>query len=482
MKRLVVLSVLALFTSFSANATFLDRIVFHKKQERLARIEEASMFLSRIPFAAIFQRSPTPPDVFAVNGVFEQKLDHFDSSNDRSFKQRYWINSSYAEGENAPVFYNICGEWRCSSAGGFVNVIAREWKAHVVTLEHRYYGDSIPTATYSASNLRYLSTDAAIEDLAVFQKHAMKEFGLKGPWIAVGGSYAGSLAAYYRLAHPELVAGALASSGPVEARARFEEYDYQVATVIPASCLARMKRAVEVIEGKLENGTSKAQVKATFKATELSNDVDFLYAVADMAAAAIQYGERENFCSSIESTTTDETLVKNYARSGLQMLSMLGVTPLEIVAQGNLSEDVRDYTNNGMRQWLYQSCTEYGYWQVAYHDPKFSSRSSRIDLEYHDEICERLFGIRRPVDTRYINKNYYEPLVAGYGSKIFFTNGSDDPWKHLSILPARRNVPATVEAMEIPGAAHCDDLGNGSSAGVKKAQNSFREMLTEWVR
>jgi pimeloyl-ACP methyl ester carboxylesterase len=480
MQRILSIFALLLLVSETSQAAFVDRIYFQWKQKRDARMESDHRWFSDLPFA-----NGRWKDFFGIEtaetGVFAQRLDHFENTDDRMFDQRFWIDSSQASDfPDAPVLYFTCGESRCYGPSSFVKNLAREIGAHIVTLEHRYYGDSIPAPSYSAKNLRFLSTDAALADLEAFQKFATKKWNLSGPWIAVGGSYPGSLAAYYRVAYPDLTLGALASSAPVEARAAFEEYDYQVATVVSPKCLDRIHRVVEIAEQSLENDRDRAATKKVFKASNLPDDDDFLYAVADMAAATIQYGERKSFCQALESAA-EEDLLRVYAEVALGMLSRLGVEPIDLVAEGNLSEDVRDYTESGMRQWFYQSCTEYGYWQIAYHDPRYSARSARIDLPYHDRMCERLFGIRRPVDTSYINRTYYEPLVRGKTTRVLFTNGSDDPWKHLSIIPGRGNVPAEVDAIEIKGAAHCDDLGAGDRPEVRRAQDFFRSLVKNWL-
>ena len=46
--------------------------------------------------------------------------------------------------------------------------------------------------------------------------------------------------------------------------------------------------------------------------------------------------------------------------------------------------------NEMMRQWMYQSCAEFGYFQTA--PQENALRSARIDLVYHLDVCERLFG------------------------------------------------------------------------------------------
>jgi pimeloyl-ACP methyl ester carboxylesterase len=468
--------VTSLFAASSANAMFIDRFV---QRWRHMRAERHDAELAKLPLFNSKFLNLTANNVFADQGTFTQKLNHFDPRDSRTFQQRYWVNASYASGYDAPVIYYICGESRCSPAAGFAVTLAKELHAYAVTLEHRYYGDSVPTATYSAANMKYLSADQALADLDAFRTYVKTEKKLTGAWIAVGGSYSGALSAYYRLTYPNSIAGSLASSGPVQAKAEFEEYDHQIATVVPPACLAAIQRVTAEVEDDLKTKDGNAAVKSLFGSAMVKDDVDFLYIVADMAAIAIQYGSRQEFCSTV---TTASDPKAAYAKLGLELFRGFGMTTLEDTAQGNMSENPADYRNNGMRQWLYQSCTEFGYWQVAYHDPKFSSRSARIDLPFHDGICTRLFGITGTVDTDYINRTYYRPILDGKISKTFFTNGSDDPWQHLAINPARRNVPASAEAMLIQGAAHCDDLGNGGSPNVVKAQNRFRALVKSWLQ
>lgn len=470
---LVLFSALALQSS--AHAIFIDRFYFQWKESQNAKHADAMKTLS---FISTFFRTPGEARTSAA-GIFDQKLDHSAAFDNRTFKQRYWVNSSAASGEAAPVIYFLCGEARCSPASGFASTLASELGAHVVTLEHRFYGDSIPTDTYSAQDLNFLSTDQALADFAEFQKYAQKEWKMTGKWIAIGGSYPGSLAAYYRLNHPELVIGSLASSAPVQAKASFEEYDYQVATVIPSVCRDTIQSVVAKVEKQLASEETRASVKAMFGSSEIKNDVDFLYVVADMAAGAIQYGKRAQFCADI---TSAEDPVKEYAKFGLALFDSWGMKPIEDTPQGNMSENPADYTENGMRQWLYQSCTEYGYYQVAYHDPKLSSRSSRVNLDWHHQMCDRLFGLKTPVDENQINTKFYFPLVSGKGSKILFTNGSDDPWKHLSISPTRGNVASSVDAVIIAGGSHCSDLGSGKRPEVAQAQDLFRALTQVWLK
>lgn len=412
---------------------------------------------------------------------FSQKIDHANPTDFRTFDQRYFINSAYAEGPDSPVFYYICGEATCdgSDLNRFEDY-AKTFKAHLVALEHRYYGYSQPFPLLTVENLKYLTTRMALDDLALFQTYAMYILGMKGPWIVIGGSYAGSLAAYYRSKYPDLVVGALSSSGPVRAKADFEEYDLHVSTVAGPECRAIMKTAVRQVEDSLGDKDRMKEIKKMFGAEEVESDIDFLYVMADMSAIAIQYGYRDTFCGIL----TESEPLKSYAKAGKKMFEMFGITPVEDSTQGAMSLDPKDYLKSfGMRAWLYQVCTEYGYYQVAYHDEELSARSSHINLDYHYGMCKKLFGIDKRVPTEDTNRTYYEPLLKPNVSRIFFTNGSTDPWSKLSITSeAHDGINSNINLFTMQGASHCSDLGKSDNPDVKKAKQMFTDLMAAWLK
>ena len=55
-------------------------------------------------------------------------------------------------------------------------------------------------------------------DLATFIDAMKLAHGFTGPWIAFGGSYPGSMAAWVREKYPHLIQGSVSSSGPLLAK------------------------------------------------------------------------------------------------------------------------------------------------------------------------------------------------------------------------------------------------------------------------
>ena len=106
-----------------------------------------------------------------TTSYFENMLDHFNDKDTRTYKQRYWSNDKFFKPEEkAPVFLYICGEWTCSPPDEqmFPMMVGAEHDALLVSLEHRYYGDSQPFDSWTTDNFKYLTSELALADIAYF--------------------------------------------------------------------------------------------------------------------------------------------------------------------------------------------------------------------------------------------------------------------------------------------------------------------------
>jgi pimeloyl-ACP methyl ester carboxylesterase len=308
-----------------------------------------------------------------VAGTFSQKANHF-GQNPGNFSQRYWVDSQYAGSpETAPVLYHICGEGNAES-GYFLNDNAVPWAkilgAHIVYLEHRYYGKSLPYADLSNAHLKYLTLGNILEDLADFQRWISSERHWSGKWIVIGGSYSGTLAALYRQAHSELAAGALASSAPM-------------------------------ISG----------VGSTVNtATDLS-----------------------------DLSSTDPS------------------------------------SDTGARQWAYQACTTFGFWEAD----GWGISATLMNPGAH--LCHYLFGNVGLADVHAYNENYDVPFISNSESapsNILFTYGSNDVWTKIG-LAQQTNENSKIAILMINGAGHHFDLNLPTSSDSASVVNAREEFITE---
>ncbi|MCO5572592.1 hypothetical protein L7F22_026348 [Adiantum nelumboides] len=240
--------------------------------------------------------------------------------NRHAFQQRYFEYLEFFDAPSGPVFLKICGESTC---GGITNdysaVLAKKFKAALVSLEHRYYGESAPFTNLTTKNLKYLTTNQALFDLASFRDYYQgllrTRFNLpdlENPWIVFGVSYSGALSAWFQLKFPHLSCGSLASSGVVEAIFNYTAFDEQVATSAgPACSKVLMEITALVEEGLVQNATA---VKSLFGAEQLAIDGDFMYFLADAAAIAFQYGNPDVLCNSIVAENLHDQDLLPYGR------------------------------------------------------------------------------------------------------------------------------------------------------------------------
>ena len=66
--------------------------------------------------------------------------------NASTFRQRYWVIEDFYDPKTGPIFLYICGEWSCTGAGtnSWPVYLAKNFNGLLLTLEHRYYGQSQP--------------------------------------------------------------------------------------------------------------------------------------------------------------------------------------------------------------------------------------------------------------------------------------------------------------------------------------------------
>lgn len=106
---------------------------------------------------------------------------------------------------------------------GFIWEIAPQLRALIIFAEHRYYGKSLPFGNASfdtPEHLGFLSSEQALADYAALLENINPHFAMhlgsrKRAVIAIGGSYGGMLAAWFRMKYPHMVNGALAASAPI---------------------------------------------------------------------------------------------------------------------------------------------------------------------------------------------------------------------------------------------------------------------------
>jgi len=124
----------------------------------------------------------------------------------------------------------------------------------------------------SVKNLQYLTSQQALQDAAYFIEFLTTKLSLgDSKWIVFGGSYSGSLSAWFRLKYPHLVVGAIASSAPVQAIIDFQDYLAVVSNSIGTKCVDSIKEATGQLEKLLNHPLGWRSIEKNFKLCDTFN-------------------------------------------------------------------------------------------------------------------------------------------------------------------------------------------------------------------
>src|SRR4051794_15429263 len=107
---MITLSLLLILSSSSAHSDPKDFYFKRYLEEKAASSDDLPLVDGNRNEGLLASR---PDGAQVLQGFFDQRINHADANDPRTFKQRYYIDRSYAEGPNAPVLLAICGESTC---------------------------------------------------------------------------------------------------------------------------------------------------------------------------------------------------------------------------------------------------------------------------------------------------------------------------------------------------------------------------------
>jgi len=136
-----------------------------------------------------------------------------------------------------------------------------------------------------------------------------------------------------------------------------------------------------------------------------------------------------------------------------------------------------------MRQWTYQTCTQFGYYQTCEHNSSCVFSTRLPDLKHDLDMCSNVFKI--PPEDVYQQVAFTNAYYGGdrpKGSRTVFVNGSIDPWHALSVL---KNQTFSEVAIFIPGTSHCANMGSESPddpPALRQARQEVARLVGKWLK
>lgn len=443
---------------------------------------------------------------------FDQKLDHYQPTDLRTWRQRYFVNDTFFNGSpDAPVFLMIGGEGEASAkwmvAGAWIEY-AKIFGALCFQLEHRFYGASRPTPSLSTGNLGFLNSEQALADLANFIVLMNARYGLGNgnKWVAFGGSYPGSLAAWVRYKYPHLIHAAISSSGPLRAVADFKEYNEVVKSSLSTSsqdCMAQVKMAnkhLTKLLGDQSGGellTKKFRLCSTLDVSRKYDKENFATTLAGNFQGVVQYNKDNRITTDPTSRVTIDDVcsimtnkeygdpIDRYAEVNKFMMNLTKTSCLNVTYMDAITELMNitwslDLEPAG-RQWFYQTCVEFGFYQTSSSDSELFGPNFPLDL--FTKQCENIFGFGRDVLDQGINRTntIYGDLHLKV-KRVLFVHGSIDPWHALGIISSKN---PDAPAIFIKGTAHCANMYPSKDTDLpqlKEARKAVMYYLRSWLK
>lgn len=435
---------------------------------------------------------------------FDQKIDHFGFDEDATFKQRYLVSDKYWSKENGVVLFYTGNEgditWFCNNLG-FMWDVAPELKAMLVFAEHRYYGESLPFGDLSFSDpkhLNYLTSEQALADFAVLIRHLHETVpgARNSPVFAIGGSYGGMLAAWFRMKYPHVVAGALASSAPI----------WQFEDLVPCGIFYSIVTNDFLQSGKDCSESIRNSWKAIDRISSSEEGLQWISATFHLCSPLKNSDDAATFKSWLSETWVNLAMV-NYPYEA-SFLQPLPAWPIQVVCKFLTNSTLSDrellnsifhaanvyynYTGQspclnisqtatgslGETGWDYQACTEM-VMPMCSDGVNDMFEAQKWDFPSFSAECIKRWGVK-PRQT-WITSMYGGKNISAH-SNIVFSNGDLDPWSGGGV---RKQISESLITINIPEGAHHLDLRSknvNDPPSVLKARNLEIQYIKKWIQ
>lgn len=480
------LCLLFLFFTIFAEATYPPG-GFHHLSSSLRQNKKTSKSKSESPFETRY---------------FPQNLDHFSFRPEsyKVFQQKYLINRRFWR-KGGPIFVYTGNEgdidWFASNTG-FMSDIAPKFRALLVFIEHRFYGESTPFGKKShktAETLGYLNSQQALADYAILIRSLKQNLSSEAsPVVVFGGSYGGMLAAWFRLKYPHIAIGALASSAPI---IHFDNIvpltsfydaisqDFKDASV---NCFKVIKRSWEELDAV---STMKHGLPELSKKFRTCKGLHSIYSARDwlmeafVYTAMVNYATAANFMAPLPGYPVEQMckIIDGFPRGSSNLDRAFAAASLYYNYSGSEKcfELEQPTDDHGLDGWGYQACTEMVMPMSCSNQSMFPPYEN--DYEAFEEQCMSKYGVKpRPhwITTEFGGKRI-ETVLKRFGSNIIFSNGLQDPWSRGGVL---KNISSSIIALVTKKGAHHADLRaatKGDPEWLKEQRRQEVVIIEKWI-
>lgn len=421
---------------------------------------------------------------------FDQKLNHSDPKDNRTFKQRF-LEYSFCDDHKVPITFVYVGglqelSYESLNVADVWYLVCQKFRTKIFFLEHRYLGKSKPFQT----DLKYLDTDSSISDVVNFIRYIKDEYNLdpSEKFFLLGCSYGGTIAAWTRYQHPLMVDGAIIWSSPIIPQLSVPEYSVVALETLKKTfpiCYDIFSRLIKQIVLKYEENEKDPHIlkpfiyttewaKGTVKNPKRQFVMD-MWNVVNLHYESLYKNSPFIFCSQFVRNLDKYEEFEAFGRTLLSFNTTGSASRLDYSNPLNPRAKSKDASLH-LYQWL--QCNGLG-WFIK--DTRLTGDFFQGELDGVREAqatCRSTFGINEEHLREKVEllASKYRSIDANL-SNVIEIIGELDSWRSLSLLRLKgwftsdnriftRKNNQSVIAVLVPGGLHCSQLSDQQCNGT----------------
>ncbi|GBG27134.1 Lysosomal Pro-X carboxypeptidase [Hondaea fermentalgiana] len=475
------------------------------------------------PSSAAFDPLATgfEPIKHVKQGWFYNKVDHFGSlqekaGHDERFAQRFFVNLDHWKGDGYPILFYNGNE---ADVELYVNATGLIWEsapalnAAIIFAEHRYYGAS---KIGNNERLDYLTHEQALSDFAtLLYSFQSNHSAWSSKTVAIGGSYGGMLALFFRMQYPALISGAIAASAPVLAF-RGQGLDFYndggnaywrvVTHTAGQDCANWVRQGFAQLLSDKHSLESIQQLGRLCETPQTRTDVALFIANAFSIMAMGNFPYPSSYLTGDASVLLPAFPIRAACDAGAEYASMTDGDAVKGLLEAaaffaNASKresclDVPRTVETGDRfsgpLWSHQYCSE------QFPEEFYMTMTGTSDMffdypnpaESVKEACQRYYN-QTPDETLVRRRYGNERMMLETVSNVVFSNGLADPWSSGSIvtldgiLSSEEQRRRDLQVVNMDTGGHHVDLmfsHEGDTAQMRHARKVEFEAMRRWTR
>lgn len=422
--------------------------------------------------------------------TFETKVDNFDVKNGKMFQLRYAKDEQHWNSTGGPIFIHTANEGSIEDHVKEMGAMfdwAKEFKALVVFVEHRYYGKSMPfgqDSLKSKEQAAYLTTEQALADYARVIMMLKKQPGAKNSKVVTFGcGISGLLAIWLKTRYMYLIDAVVSGSPPLRlvmlhppCNLYFEEVTkaYEKSST---GCSNEVRRIWPMLTEMGSTDEGRKTLKEKFMLCQdlnADNFEDFKEWVRDsyVGLAAMNYPHASGH---IPANPVKEACQMHTSNDKNEMVEAVTKT---VGYYRNRTGATSCYSPESQdRAMEYQMCTEYVH-------PLCSD--GKGDMFYRKEWefdkfsrkCSEKFGVQPP------KVKIFEKMAGDKLCGVIFTIISCGEMDPLAAYCIDEGLKPYTKIYRLPDMARCLDLHsphpNSDPQDVQDTRNKIKAKLQEW--